>query len=988
MFFKKLIVNVLIWQLALLSFNLYGAIPNGFPIADTTGIKGQGLTTNDLSPQGTTEITVDNTTLDKIYFTGRLTISADNVTVQNCYFIDISNFAFRCNGNNTVIKDSTVVGPDMEGEAIQALNVTVLRCDLSGYSDGLKADNNTTVEDCYIHDLYDDGSTHNDCVQSMQGTNITIQNNTLISTWQMQTSAVILKPDFGVISDVQVINNYMSGGSYIFYSVSSLSNAAPTGVQFVNNIIEPNSYLFGRLNTEGSVSISCNTYTSGNPIEENPACQPVSISNAGITPNTITNNQDQTLIISCEVYSGVSISSVTVDLSSFGESAAYPLTNLSGNYYETSYVITNQTEPALYNFNLRAENSSASIAVTNMELKVVDNSAAYLTDITNFLPLSGSPGSTVTIYGTGFGSNKGLGQVFFNGIEAAAYTSWNNNQIVVTVPAGDTSGQLIITNDQGFGDSFGVISPVSQFIFLNGDSEPLSAKSTAVWSGDASGTDTAVSPFNGANCVKFTGNDGNDQLVVYRNTAVDVSKHHTFEFYLRSDTGTEDIEIKLGGYAYDNYANSIIIYNVPTVWTKYSYTIEELTNGAPFEADQHRSVVFFFDSDGGSIYVDDMQFPAVNEPLFTKTTDPVPVITGFSPLSAAAGDTITISGSNFLSSRGSGGVSFQGASPAGYLSWSDTIISVTVPAGAIDGQLTVSNNFGNQTLSSASFNLDSSSNTNTNSSEPELTFFTPRTGCSGTIVRIYGNNFGTNRGSGKVKFNGVNALSYYYWSNSEIQTAVPAGFSPGQITIEADNGGTVQSVTSFKYATSLYINSVTPTNAAPGEQLVITGSNFMLFQGSGNVYFDGTPAESYTLWNDTNIILTIPSTSESGPVTMINNCFVSGSSSVNVIISQNFPAAGSFRIRPNYTKKNDHHEIFIDYSVTNNQEVLFEIYNVSGKLVRSISADADQAGTLEIGRQWLNDQGYELASGLYLVYMKVDGEIVNKGNAQKFGWVR
>ncbi|HMB00218.1 MAG TPA: hypothetical protein VKS21_04460, partial [Spirochaetota bacterium] len=68
MFFKKLIVNVLIWQLALLSFNLYGAIPNGFPIADTTGIKGQGLTTNDLSPQGTTEITVDNTTLDKIYF--------------------------------------------------------------------------------------------------------------------------------------------------------------------------------------------------------------------------------------------------------------------------------------------------------------------------------------------------------------------------------------------------------------------------------------------------------------------------------------------------------------------------------------------------------------------------------------------------------------------------------------------------------------------------------------------------------------------------------------------------------------------------------------------------------------------------------------------------------------------------------------------------------------------------------------------------------
>jgi hypothetical protein len=59
-------------------------------------------------------------------------------------------------------------------------------------------------------------------------------------------------------------------------------------------------------------------------------------------------------------------------------------------------------------------------------------------------PCFGNPGDTITITGNEFGATQNGSIVQFNGA-AAAVTSWTNTQIIVTVPAGATSGPLTVT---------------------------------------------------------------------------------------------------------------------------------------------------------------------------------------------------------------------------------------------------------------------------------------------------------------------------------------------------------------------------------------------------------------------------------------------------------------------------------------------------------------------------------------------------------------
>ncbi len=59
-------------------------------------------------------------------------------------------------------------------------------------------------------------------------------------------------------------------------------------------------------------------------------------------------------------------------------------------------------------------------------------------------PNNATPGDSVTITGSGFGTQKNTSTVTFNGI-AATTQSWSNTSIVATVPSGATSGPLLVT---------------------------------------------------------------------------------------------------------------------------------------------------------------------------------------------------------------------------------------------------------------------------------------------------------------------------------------------------------------------------------------------------------------------------------------------------------------------------------------------------------------------------------------------------------------
>jgi hypothetical protein len=69
--------------------------------------------------------------------------------------------------------------------------------------------------------------------------------------------------------------------------------------------------------------------------------------------------------------------------------------------------------------------------------------------IKSLSPNSGSVGTSVTITGAGFGSPQGSGTVVFNANVAATVSSWADNQIVVTVPIGATTGNVAVTVSGG-----------------------------------------------------------------------------------------------------------------------------------------------------------------------------------------------------------------------------------------------------------------------------------------------------------------------------------------------------------------------------------------------------------------------------------------------------------------------------------------------------------------------------------------------------------
>ena len=57
----------------------------------------------------------------------------------------------------------------------------------------------------------------------------------------------------------------------------------------------------------------------------------------------------------------------------------------------------------------------------------------------------GPVATPVTISGTNFGSSRGTSTVTFNGTAATTFTSWGSTSIATTVPAGATSGDVVVT---------------------------------------------------------------------------------------------------------------------------------------------------------------------------------------------------------------------------------------------------------------------------------------------------------------------------------------------------------------------------------------------------------------------------------------------------------------------------------------------------------------------------------------------------------------
>jgi hypothetical protein len=182
---------------------------------------------------------------------GYVRITAKNVVIRNAI---VRGGAVHCNasavieiefGASATIED-TEIRPDHPSaclDGIWATAVTLTRVNIHGTVDGMKADDNTTVQDSWIHDLsafasdpnQGGGPTHNDGIQTLGGHHLIVRHNT-ISVGADANAAYQVTQDAGTVGDVTVQNNFLDGGSctlnFAHKGASSMAGISVTGNRF------------------------------------------------------------------------------------------------------------------------------------------------------------------------------------------------------------------------------------------------------------------------------------------------------------------------------------------------------------------------------------------------------------------------------------------------------------------------------------------------------------------------------------------------------------------------------------------------------------------------------------------------------------------------------------------------------------------------------------------------------------------------------------
>ena len=115
--------------------------------------------------------------------------------------------------------------------------------------------------------------------------------------------------------------------------------------------------------------------------------------------------------------------------------------------------------------------------------------------IASLNPTSGAAGTSVTISGANFGATRGASTVTFNGI-AATPTSWSAASIVAPVPAGATTGNVVVTvggvasNGIGFTITADTTAPV---VTITAPANNATVSGTITLTATATDSDSAVS---------------------------------------------------------------------------------------------------------------------------------------------------------------------------------------------------------------------------------------------------------------------------------------------------------------------------------------------------------------------------------------------------------------------------------------------------------------------------------------------------------------
>ena len=467
-------------------------------------------------------------------------------------------------------------------------------------------------------------------------------------------------------------------------------------------------------------------------------------------------------------------------------------------------------------------------------------------------PPSGVAGTTVTIRGIGFGATQGSSTVTLNGT-ALTPSSWSNTTIVAAVPAGATSGPVVVTaaGQASNGVNFIVTVPgaITGAITTTSDGAPISGasvqalqagviKASTLSAGNGSYTLSNIQSGTYDILVSASGYQQQTQngVVVTSNNSTTVNLSLTPSAtgaingtisttsdgapisgaalqavqagvvkasalsgsngsytFTNIQSGTYDIRVSAIGYQMRTQNGVVVTANTTTT---LDLGLDAVTPVAPGD------IRYIYDEMGRLLAVvtptevATYSYDNVGNLLsISRGSSSHVSIIEFTPNRGPIGSSVTIYGTAFSTTPSQNQVKFNGVATS-VTSATSTEIVVQVPVGATTGPIVVTTPAGTATSSTPFVVGDL---------RPTITGFTPTIGTAGTVVTITGTNFEPVFHNNKVEFNqtlsGVTSAT-----NTTISTSVPPAAATGRITVSTLEG-TVTSSDDFIIAPPPYTSA-------------------------------------------------------------------------------------------------------------------------------------------------------------------------------------
>lgn len=491
--------------------------------------------------------------------------------------------------------------------------------------------------------------------------------------------------------------------------------------------------------------------------------------------------------------------------------------------------------------------------------------------VAGVLPSSGPIGAQFTITGSNFGGYGGANtRVTFNGV-TAPLSLWNDTTITGTVPAVSTGAvDLVVERQQGAEVSASMVASFTVLELapasLTPEAGPIGTSFTIIGAG--------FGPYAGANSRVLIGgttaalslwNDttikgtipflpaGPQAVWLERSAGEGVSSSATSYFNVTtpavaavtpssSPIGAPFTITGTSFGAYDGADTTVTFGGVVAALSLWNDTT--ITGTVPALPAGPVAIVVERRQGAGSAASSAAPFEVLD-----------PALAGVSPGSGPIGTAFTITGSGFGPYAGANSRVLIGGTTAALSLWNDTTIKGTMPAlpsGAQPVWLERSEGSGVSSSATSYFEVTT----------PEVATLTPSSAPIGAPFAITGTSFGAYAGDyTRVTFNGVVApLSV--WNDTEIKGTVPGTLPPGEAAViveRAAGPGLVVSAAQSFLVLAPSISTLSPSYGPVGTVVTVNGSGFGPYSGSLTKLLVGGATVPLSVWNDTTIRWTVPS---------------------------------------------------------------------------------------------------------------------------------